>query len=85
MEPITYESTSHTISTLTWPEASTDDLIDLVGSKNVNVISDGVQIKNGEGEWFGLRQGWAVSIDRHNWVDIMSPNMLTRKYRKIKP
>ncbi len=85
MTPVEYESVPHRIVTLTWPEASPDDIRALVGAENVNNIGvqeKTMQVRNSDNEWVTLGEGWTVSVlDGHRGV--MSPSILTVKYRKV--
>jgi hypothetical protein len=80
MEPTTHTVLPHTIKELRWPEASPDDLVRLVGSQNVNVLDNGVQVKNGDGEWVTLQNGWHVTLMSTGHPIIMSPYSLKTQY-----
>jgi hypothetical protein len=84
MIPVLHESIPHQMTSLTWPEASVQDLVDLLGEENVSVIpGGGVQVRNGDGEWFTLGDKWGTGIDSDGFRSIMTPGILAKRYRKV--
>jgi hypothetical protein len=79
-----YESFQHRIRVLFWPQASPAELTELVGEDNISVLPDyRVQVRNGEGEWFTLGTGWAVSVDTDGYRLLMTPGALSSGYRPV--
>ena len=86
MEPVIYESIPHRVRTLPWPEASKSDIENLVGAENVNAMpSGGIQVRNGEDEWFTLGEGWSVVVLDDDYRMIMTPGVLSTKYQRPVP
>jgi hypothetical protein len=86
MEPIIYEVSPHRIRTLSWPEATKADIERLVGAENVDALpSGGIQVRNGEDEWFTLGEGWSVVVLDDGYRMIMTPGALSTKYQRPVP
>jgi hypothetical protein len=64
-----------------WPDASSVDLSDLVGSENVSVVSEHVvQVRNADNEWVTLQDGWRVCVTDSGERVMMSPSAFTFQY-----
>jgi hypothetical protein len=81
MTPRRYVSVPHELSVLTWPEDSPADFEAMIGAENVNAFPGGIQVRNDEGEWFTLRDGWAVSLDSNGIRSVESRAVIGQKYR----
>jgi hypothetical protein len=78
-----YESIPHQIRATTWAGGSPAELEALIGAENVNVIPGGVQVRNVDGEWVTLGEGWAVSVGEDDNCRVLSPGAFKAGYREV--
>jgi hypothetical protein len=83
MTPIEYEPVQQRIKALTWPEASPEDLENLLGGEHVRVHGNGVQVRNSDGTWVLLEDGWHVAVTGSNIRIVIAPAAFAALYRPV--
>jgi hypothetical protein len=81
MEPQEYETVPHRIKVLAWPESSEEDLENLLGGEHVRTQGSGVQVRNGDGAWVTLADGWHATVTDGGVRIVMSPASFAELFR----
>ncbi len=82
MQPQHYVPLPLELTGLTWPQASPADLAALVGAENVNPFPGGIQVRNSDGFWFTVHDGWLIAVDNSGRRHIISAAAIEVLYRR---
>ena len=78
-----YEAVPHRVRAVTWPGDGIDVLRRLAGEDNVCEFPGGIQVRNSEGEWFTLGDGWVLAVGSDGSRRLLTPGALAAHYRPV--
>lgn len=81
MNPRRYIPVGTPVAVFTWPDDSQADFEALAGPENVTAVPGGIQVRNSEGEWFRLGEGWSAAVGDDGTRRVLTAGALATVYR----